>query len=512
MTASEIRLDKSLHGLRPNCLAFGEVLAQSFAVIAPTTIPASNLGLIVALSGNGTWLSFVIGLIGLVLVSININQFASRSASPGSLYTYIVAGLGPTAGVICGWSLVLAYLFTGMSVLCGFANFSTLLLANLGIHPSPITLLVFGAAIAWYAAYKDIQLSAMAMLWLEVASLGVIALLCLLFWAHQGFSLDWPQLTLEGVTPGNLAMGLVLVMFGFSGFESATSLGDEARRPLKTIPKAVLGSVILAGLFFTLTTYIEVSGFRHWGLDIRQSEAPLSLLAQQIGWGWLGDLVALGALFSFFACVLGSINPAARVAFTMAQHGLFPASVGSAHNSHQTPHVAVSLCSVIMFIVPASLCLFHIKLYDCMGYLGAICSYGFLTVYILISLAAPVYLYRIRQLRSRDIGVACLAIGFMAIPVLGSVGIPGSQLFPPPQAPYDAFPYLFLLYLTLTCGWFIMQRLRHPSLAELMEKRISEIQQRFSQPQPLPIFIIDQQVQDALYLTSEDSTEYSTKE
>ncbi|MGL5794154.1 MAG: APC family permease, partial [Waterburya sp.] len=106
------------NGLKPDCLSFKEVLAQSFAVIAPTTIPASNLGLIVALSGNGTWLSFLIGLIGLILVSININQFASRSASPGSLYSYIIQGLGATAGVICGWSLVMAYLFTGMSVLC----------------------------------------------------------------------------------------------------------------------------------------------------------------------------------------------------------------------------------------------------------------------------------------------------------------------------------------------------------------------------------------------------------
>ncbi|HLO87165.1 MAG TPA: APC family permease, partial [Nostocaceae cyanobacterium] len=55
---------QSFHGLKPNCLSFWEVLAQSFAVIAPTTIPASNIGLIVALSGNGTWLSFVIGLLG----------------------------------------------------------------------------------------------------------------------------------------------------------------------------------------------------------------------------------------------------------------------------------------------------------------------------------------------------------------------------------------------------------------------------------------------------------------
>jgi amino acid transporter len=124
---------QSFHGLKSHCLSFGEVLAQSFAVIAPTTIAASNIGLIVALSGNGTWLSMVIGLIGLVFVSININQFASRSASPGSLYSYIVKGLGPTAGVICGWCLVLAYLFTAMSVLCGFANLSGAFIGHLGV-------------------------------------------------------------------------------------------------------------------------------------------------------------------------------------------------------------------------------------------------------------------------------------------------------------------------------------------------------------------------------------------
>ncbi|MDB9510288.1 APC family permease [Kamptonema animale CS-326] len=479
---SKIQPNQSEHGLRPDCLSFGEVLAQSFAVIAPTTIPASNIGLIVALSGNGTWLSFLIGLIGLVFVSININQFASRSASPGSLYSYIVKGLGPTAGVICGWSLVLAYLFTGMSVLCGFANFSGSLIGHLGIHPSSITLLAIGAGLAWYAAYKDIQLSAVAMLWLEGASLVAIAVLGIVIWAHKGFVLDMSQLTLEGVTPGNIAMGLVLVMFGFSGFESATSLGDEAKKPLKTIPRAVMGSAVLAGLFFISMTYIEVLGFSGTGVSITTSEEPLGFLSRQAGVGFLGDLVAFGALFSFFACVLGSINPAARVFFTMARHGLFPSSMGEAHSSNRTPHVAVTICSLVTFIVPAAMSLFHIKLFECMGYLGAICSYGFLTVYVLISIAAPVYLHKIKKLRVRDLVFSVVAVGFMMIPIFGSIGIPGSNLFPVPEAPYDAFPYLFLMYLVVTCGWFVMQRLRSPELVSTMERGIDAIHAKFDEP------------------------------
>ena len=475
---------RSVHGLKPNCLPFGEVLAQSFAVIAPTTIPASNIGLIVALSGNGAWLSFALGMVGLVLVSININQFASRSASPGSLYSYIVKGLGPTAGVICGWSLVLGYLFTGMSVLCGFANFSGNVIGHLGIHPSTITLLAVGAGIAWYAAYKDIQLSAMAMLWMEGVSLVLIAVLAIIIWAHKGFALDMSQLTLSGVSPGHVAMGLVLVMFAFSGFESATSLGDEAKNPLKSIPRAVIGSMILAGLFYISTTYIEVLGFSGTGVSITSSEEPLGFLSRQVGVGFLGELVAFSALFSFFACVLGSINPAARVFFTMARHGLFPSSLGAAHSANRTPHVAVTICSLVTFFVPALMSVFHIKLFECMGYLGAIASYGFLTVYILISIAAPLYLRQIRKLRPRHLVFSVLAVGFMMIPVLGSVGIPGSSLFPVPEAPYDAFPYLFLMYLLVTCGWFILQRLRSPKIITSMERGIDAIHAKFDDREP----------------------------
>ncbi len=478
----EIQLKSDSPGLKPDCLSFGEVLAQSVAVIAPTTIPASNLGLIVAISGNGTWLSFLIGMVGLMFVSININQFASRSASPGSLYSYIAKGLGPTAGVVCGWSLVLAYLFTGMAVLCGFANFSSALLGHLGIHPSSITLLAIGAGAAWYAAYKDIKLSAMAMLWLEGISVALILALGLIIWAHKGFALDLSQLTLQGANPGGIAMGLVLVVFGFSGFESATSLGDEARKPLKTIPRSVIGSAILAGLFFVLMTYVEVLGFSGTGVSIATSEEPLGFLSRQVGMGYLGDLIAFSALFSFFTCVLGSINPAARVFYTMARHGLFHAALGEAHADNQTPHIAVTLSALTMFLVPACLSLFHVKLFDSMGYLGAICTYGFLTVYILVSIAAPVYLYKIRKLKFQHLVFSVLGVGFMMIPVLGSVGLPSSTMFPIPEAPYDAFPYLFLLYLTVTCGLFVIQRLRSPHVVRTMERNIDAIHDRFAAP------------------------------
>ncbi len=107
-----LNLRQSASSLRQQCLSYPEVLAQSVGNIAPTVAPAVNVGLVFASAGKGTCLAFLIATIGLVLVSLNIKQFARRSASPGGLYAYIARSLGPTTGVISGFALLLAYLGT----------------------------------------------------------------------------------------------------------------------------------------------------------------------------------------------------------------------------------------------------------------------------------------------------------------------------------------------------------------------------------------------------------------
>ena len=480
MTTKEIQTNQSVHGLRRACLSYKEVLAQSVAVLAPTTIPAAVLGLIFASAGTGTWLSFVLGMIGILFVSININQFARRSASPGSLYTYIVSGLGPMAGVMSAWGLLLGYLFTGMSTLCGFAIFGQKLLGYVGLHTHVLTLFAVGVGAAWYVACKDINLSAKMMLMLEGVSIVFILLLGIIVWAQKGFAIDMSQLTLQGATPGGITTGVVLVVFGFSGFESSTSLGDEARNPLKTIPKSVTQSTLLSGVFFIVMAYIVVLGFSGTSVDLGKTDAPLDFLAHRAGVDFLGVLISLGALLSFFSCTLGCINPAARILFLMARHGLFHNSMGNAHKSNQTPHIALALSSLITFLLPASLHLFGIKPFDSQGYFGTICTYGFLLVYVLVAIAAPFYLYRIRKLRPVDIMFSVLAVGFMILPIVGTVGIPGSSLFPVPAPPQNVFPYLFLLYLIAGCGWFVILRFRSPRLVKSMALSIAAIDARFS--------------------------------
>ncbi len=467
--------------LRQACLSYPEVLAQSVSVIAPSTVPAAVIGLIFASAGNGTWLSFLIGMLGLVLVSLNINQFATRSASPGSLYSYIVQGIGPSAGILGGWALLFGYMLTGMSTLCGFSIVSNVLLQQaFGLQLPTLVLFAAGAGLACWIGCRNISLSAKTMLVLEAVALIAVVALGIGVWSSHGFELDRAQFTLEGVTPGGVLVGVVLVVFGFSGFESSTSLGDEAKDPLKTIPRSVIQSVLVSGLVFIFMAYVTVLGFKGEPGALGRSEAPLNELATRLGWGPLGAVITIGVVLSFFACTLASINSTARIIFSMSRHGLFFEALGEAHRTNRTPHVAVALAALITFAAPTAVCLSGVPAFEAQGHFGTLCSFGFILVYVLITIAAPMYLKSISRLTRRALAYSAGGLAFMALPLLGVIGVPGSELFPLIQFPDTALLATFAAFMAVGVAWLVLERSRRPRMIAEMQSAIEDVQLRFA--------------------------------
>ena len=451
-------------GLKADYVSGTGVLAQSIANIAPSATPAYVIPLVFATAGNGTWLTYLFATAAMVLVGANLNRFARRSASPGSLYSYILKGLGPNVAVNAGWALILAYVLTASAVLCGFVNYTNVLLRAVGYSVSPVLISLTGAGIAWYVACRDIRLSARFMLVLEAVSLVSILILAAVVLARNGIRFDDPQLTLQSVSPSGIQTGLVLAFFSFVGFESATSLGGEAKNPLRSIPRALTSSVIFVGIFFVLMSFTEISGFVGSPVKLNESDAPLALLASGHGLTSLGLLISIGALVSFWACYLASVNAGARVLYSMGRHGVFHGSVGIAHEHNQTPYVAVTITTVVSFLVPVFMIVFGYGLFDIYGWVGTIATYGFLLNYTLIAIAAPIYLHRERELTRADLVVSAATILVLLLPVVGSV-------YPVPPAPYAYFPWIFLAWLLVGGLWFQARKRTVPTvLAEIVTR------------------------------------------
>src|SRR5271155_4406924 len=131
----------SSYGLKSASLSPSETLAQSVALIAPTGAPVMTIPLVFGLAGQGAAIAFLISTIGVLLVALNVNQFARMSSSPGSLYTYITDHMHPKWGVLAGWALLIAYVGTASAVSAGVANYANVILRErLGIEFFPLVL------------------------------------------------------------------------------------------------------------------------------------------------------------------------------------------------------------------------------------------------------------------------------------------------------------------------------------------------------------------------------------
>lgn len=437
--------------LRPNCLNFWGILAQAIALISPTMTAALIVPLMYGTSGNASWLAYAFGTIMLLFVALNLNQFAKRSTASGSMFLYTVAGLGRTAGAVSGWCLIWAYLFIGTAGLTGFTIFAQQLLGLAGINFPSILLFGLCAATCWFLAYRDIRLSLIMMLIIELVSVSLITLLAFITLGRHGFAVDVGQVTLKGSSLSTIGLGVVVAIFSLVGFECATAFGDEAKDPLKTIPRAVITSLLLTGAFFVFISYVEILGLAGANPTLDKQTAPLSTLAALLGVKWLQIPIDLGAMISFFSLALSCLNAGSRVVFQMGRQGVFPQAAGRSHAVNETPHIAVTVIALIQLAISITMTFAGLAVNDAFNDAGTFGAFGFLGAYFLISLAAPAYLKKLGRLRTPDIALAVVAVGFMLVPAVGSV-------YPAPPAPVNVFPYIFAAYIAVGLVWFFSWR------------------------------------------------------
>src|SRR5579862_8062605 len=201
--------------LKGGSLTFIEVLATSVALIGPSMTPILIAPYMFANAGNGTWLAYVFGGAMLIFVAFNINQFARRSSAAGSMYGYVAENLGATWGAIAGWTLLWAYGFVAAAVLGAMGSFLDTLLGTFGVHVPAIALVALVAVVAWQAAYRGVQVSAIVMLVLETISVIVICVLVGIVLFTHGATIDSNQLSVKGGFPGGIGLAIATAIFSF---------------------------------------------------------------------------------------------------------------------------------------------------------------------------------------------------------------------------------------------------------------------------------------------------------
>jgi amino acid transporter len=455
-TVGEIGSTGAAPRLRSGALGLAEVVGQSLAAIAPTLTPALNISVVAGLAGSGCWMAYFIGTIGVVIVAMSVGVLAVRHPEAGAYFVYIGRTFGPFAGAMAGWSMISAYMLTAVSTGLSFVIFLGNLCGAFGVHPGmgpmAAVLLVFAATIT-YAAYRDVKLSSRAGLVLEVISIGIIVGITLLFVRAKGTVIDSAQLDISSFRYGAVFSALPFVIFSFVGFESSATLAKESVDPRKNIPRAVVGCGAFAGVFFTLMAYFMVFGMDNDAATLGASSAPFGEVAARAGLGWTSMIVYFAAMISVFACSLASINAAARLLFSMGKYRFLHSSMGLVHDTHRTPHRAILLCGCLLALI--CLAMLPVGLLNAFGYTGTFASFGFVVVYLVICVVAPLDLRKSREMKPRHVLTGLLGAVLMLFVIFGSV-------YPVPAYPYNVLPYVFFAYLIVGAIWFALLRVRSP--------------------------------------------------
>jgi amino acid transporter len=425
--------------LRRNCVSFVENLAQTAGSMAPSGGLTMFIPLVFANAGNGTWLLYVPVAAGYALLAANINVFTSRTASAGSFSTYAELAFGPWAGAVAGWTYFVTLTFAVADCAPSVGFYGAQVASQLGVHmPAGVAVALAAGAVvaAWWAARRGISLSTNLMLGVECLSLGTMVALAVLFMVHSGRWFDADQFHLAGVKPKGMRLGIILAFMSLTGFESVTTLGEESRHARSAIPRAILACILPIGLLYLCMAYVVTMSFRGSGLDLAATYVPFNHLAEAAGWPHLAIIVGIGITLSFFACMLGCMNAAVRVLYSMARRGQFWRSFGVAHPRNATPDRAIAVVAIVSLVLPLGLVAFGVTLDDSMAYGAQLASLGFVATYLWVCLSAPVYLGRRGELRWFHVTVSASSIAIFGLAL-------AATLYPAPPAPWDVLPYVF---------------------------------------------------------------------
>jgi amino acid transporter len=245
---------------------------------------------------------------------------------------------------------------------------------------------------------------------------------------------------------------MVFAVLSFAGFEGAATLGEETGDPNRSIPIAVLGTVVLAGAFYVFASYVQVMGFGLGNMKaLAGDSAPLNTLALRFGSRDFAMVLDLAAAVSAFSCVLGSLSAASRMLFALGRAGLAPV-LGRVHERHGTPGLAVlavgaiSIAGVLLWAPFTGAGNFY-------GAVGTIGTLALILVYIGVTIAEAMDAARERKLLWAAIGTAGMLI--LLWPLYNSV-------YPVPAYPQNLWPYVVMAYLLLGFGLLAIR----PALAQ----------------------------------------------
>jgi len=285
-------------------------------------------------------------------------------ATMGVMIGYIVGNMAPSVinASVPGpvFMALIAVVFSFGVAYIAFQGVNGSTMVNLGINIIQIAALLFFSALA--IAYRLSHPAGSTGLALDANGNTIAATLA--------YSLSGPNPAhpnaLSVILPHRfdwVMLQATIAILLLVGFESVTALGEEAKNPKRDIPRGVLLSLTIQGLFCYLFEYFAANYFLSSAYSLaaaKGSAAPIGDMMVIVGNALLGGhgqafmlLEALTVFLALIGTTLSCINTGARVTYAMGRDEEVPEHFGILHGDNLTPHRAIWVLATISAVLGA---------------------------------------------------------------------------------------------------------------------------------------------------------------
>ena len=341
-------------------------------------------------AGPAMMVSFIIAGFVCAVTALCYAELSSMVPVSGSAYTYCYAVFGESVAWTVGWALLAEYAIAASAVSVGWSNYFVGFAHNVlhwtvpaefargpwdgGLVNVPAFCMAAAAATLLCIGTQESARVNTVLVTIKVAALTVFVALTVPVMQSANFHpfapLGWPGI-------GGAAAS---IFFAYVGFDAVATAAEETRDPQRTMPIALIASLLVCTAFYLLVSAGAIGalgaqpivdpvtghGLPAGGLELaRACQAPahaadlvcsgeaLAHVLRQIGWARIASLIGAAAFLALPSVILMCLFAQTRVFFVMSRDGLLPAAASRVHARFKTPHVATAITGSLVALAAA---------------------------------------------------------------------------------------------------------------------------------------------------------------
>ena len=394
-------------------LTFTDLLVYGLVFMVPIA-PFGIFGSVFQGSGGMIALAYAIGGLAMAFTAASYSQMSRAFPMAGSVYTYAGRGIAQPVGFMAGWMILLDYVLVPALLYLIAAVAMNSIVTSVPVWVWLIAFVVLNTVVNYFgieftARVNKIMLVGELIVLAIFLVIGVVALA-----SGEGRGFDFTPIYNSDTFSLELVFGAVsIAVLSFLGFDGISTLAEENRDSARSIGKAMIAALALAGTLFIVQTWVAALLVPDPDTLIAEGDAAGTAFydaAEVAGGAWLGTLTAVATAVAWgFANSLVAQAATSRLLFAMARDRQLPGFLRTVHPTRRVPVNATLLVAVISLVLG----LYMETREDGITLLSTLVNFGALTAFLLLHVSVVVHY--VGRLRSRNYWL------HLAVPVIGFV-------------------------------------------------------------------------------------------